>query len=188
MIHPIDLILLKKTFEHYSNDGGKGFLQKLHFSATKNGAPLSVDECADFVFQYIRRREGGKSTKHMASVKWTYALNIRNCLFGEKNSRLYELDSLVKFLVATATHDTKMYAKNPHFGWQPVYDYQYEGLPHDKLKLAQQFIGKEIKLNSGGCRKSRMSLEGNNVGHWLSIPPEYQQYNYKANGIDNCCV
>ena len=82
----------------------------------------------------------------------TDAVFIRGSDTSSSNSILYEIDSNVKFSL-TCDKDKVLYAKNPHYGWQYCTVAQTSNLPPSKVLYAREFVGKEVVLNSGGCRE-----------------------------------
>ena len=82
----------------------------------------------------------------------TDAVFIRGSDTSNSNSILYEIDSNVKFWL-TYNKEKVLYAKNPHYGWQLCTVAQTSNLPPGKVQYAREFFGKEVVLNSGGCRE-----------------------------------
>ena len=71
-----------------------------------------------------------------------------------------------------------MYAKNPHYCWQLCTAAQTSNLPPGKVQYARDFVGKEVVLTIGGCRKK--TVENNEevngeINGKEEIPIEYQQ-------------
>ena len=107
----------------------------------------------------------------------TDAVFIRGYVTPSSNSTLYEIDSNVKFSL-TCDKEKVLYAKNPHYGWQLCTVAQTSNLPPGKVQYAREFIGKEVVLNSGGCREK--TIENNyeasgEINGGEEIPIEYQQ-------------
>ena len=150
-----------------------------------------VDEVDDLIFD-----------RHCVTMS-THDNSVRNAQDYSTRCNVYSCDNLTKYKISMNRTDDELYAFNAHYGWQKVNHSMHAQYPPKKLKLARENPGKEIILNSTGCRdrvinQTRMEQETtltkkrtperlvvDEVDVSLCVPHNYRQ---DTSDMENSCV